>query len=147
MPKYGEKVVCRKNDWLTTISFTNGVEISLVNGLIGRVANNPDISTFDGKQFTIDFVPDLISNIIFPGVRCNYRHINAPNKERLILRKDKYSVGNMFEYAYAITGWIAQGSQWNNVLYIEDYVHPSLKNQLNYVGATRAVKNLIYAKI
>ena len=52
----------------------------------------------------------------------------------------------MFEFGYALTGWIAQGSQWNNVIYIEEGMHPSIRNQLNYVGATRAVQNLIYVK-
>ena len=31
--------------------FNNGGELNLVNGLIGKVANAPDVSSYDGKLF------------------------------------------------------------------------------------------------
>ena len=37
---------------------------------MGRVVSNPDISTFDGKLFSMDFVPDLVPNVVFEQSRC-----------------------------------------------------------------------------
>lgn len=146
LPQYGEKIVCRKNNWLEKVPLNNGGEISLVNGLIGTVTNAPDISSFDGKMFTMNFVPDIMRNIEFNGLRCNYKYITSDARQRDIVKNNRYETGCMFEFGYALTGWIAQGSQWNNVIYIEEGMHPSIRNQLNYVGATRAVQNLIYVK-
>ena len=146
LPQYGEKVVCRKNNWLQKINLDNGGEISLVNGLIGTVRNSPDISSFDGKMFTMDFQPDLLPNIKFDNLRCNYKYSVSNVQMRETIKNSRYEPGNMFEFAYALTGWIGQGSQWNNVIYIEEKTHPSIQNKLNYVGATRAIQNLIYVK-
>lgn len=145
LPQYGEKIVCRKNNWLQKVNLNNGGEISLVNGLIGTVLNAPDISSYDGKMFSLDFRPDLI-NIKFEGLRCNYKFMTSEMNIRDTIKNSRFEPGNMFEFAYALTGWIAQGSQWDNVIYIEEPSHPQIRNQLNYVGATRAVKNLIYVK-
>lgn len=146
LPQYGEKIVCRKNNWLQKVNLDNGGEISLVNGLIGTVMNNPDISTFDGKLFSIDFVPDIMRSIRFNNLRCNYKYTTSSAKIRDTIKNNRYEAGCMFEFGYALTGWIAQGSQWNNVIYIEEYMPHNVKDQLNYVGATRAVQNLIYVK-
>ena len=146
LPQYGEKVVCRKNNWLQKVELNNGGEISLVNGLIGTVTNCPDISTFDGKLFSMNFVPDIMRDVRFNDLRCNYKYMTSDAKIRDTIKGNRYEAGCMFEFGYALTGWIAQGSQWNNVIYIEEYMPPNIQNQLNYVGATRAVQNLIYVK-
>ena len=52
----------------------------------------------------------------------------------------------MFEYAYAITDHVAQGSQWHKVVYIEERMHPDIQINLNVVGASRADQQLIYVK-
>ena len=53
LPKYGEKVVCRNNNWLESVAANNGYEINLCNGLIGTVVSNPDVSSYDGKLFSM----------------------------------------------------------------------------------------------
>ena len=58
----------------------------------------------------------------------------------------RYNKGPLFEYAYCITCHIAQGSQFNKVVYIEENLGASIQNCLNLVGATRAVQQLIYVK-
>lgn len=146
LPQYGEKVVCRKNNWLEGISLDNGGQINLVNGLVGRVTSNPDISSFDGKLFSMSFVPELAPNIEFKGVRCNYKHMISDYANRNIIKNDRYEPGNMFEFAYAITDHVAQGGQWHKVLYIEEHMHPSIQAKLNTVGASRPDQQLIYAK-
>ena len=145
LPRYGEKVVCRNNNWLVSIDLDNGWEFNLVNGLIGQVLNNPDISTFDGQLFSMDFKPYMI-NGAFYQLRCNYKHMISDSATRTKIRNNRYEKGNMFEYAYAITTHVSQGSQFHKVVYIEEYMHPSIQNSLNLVGASRADQALIYVK-
>ena len=111
LPQYGEKVVCRKNNWLEKVQFTNGRDLNLVNGLMRKVVSNPDISTFDGKLFSMDFVPDLVPNVVFEQSRCNYRHMISDFKTRNAIKNNRYEFGNMFEFGYSITDHVAQGSQ------------------------------------
>lgn len=145
LPKYGEKVVCRNNNWLESVTANNGYEINLCNGLIGTVVSNPDVSSYDGKLFSMSFRPDLAPQVIF-NTRCNYKHMIADNETRLKIRNNKYELGNKFEYAYCITSHIAQGSQFHKVVYIEEPMHPSIQRNVNLVGASRADRLLIYVK-
>lgn len=146
LPQYGEKVVCRNNNWLEAVTMDNGYEINLCNGLIGTVVNSPDISTFDGKLFSMDFRPNLIPQVIFKNSRCNYKHMISDYETRTKIRNMKWELGNKFEYAYCITAHIAQGSQFHKVVYIEEPVHPSIQTAINLVGASRADQQLIYVK-
>lgn len=147
LPRYGEKIVCRKNNWLESIKFDNGADVCLVNGLMGTVSNNPDVSSYDGKLFSLNFVPDLCPMVQFDNIRSNYKHMISDNNIRLKIRNNRYETGNMFEYGYAITSHVAQGSEWDKVLYIEEYVHPDIQKAMNIVGASRARHQLIYAKM
>lgn len=145
LPNKGEKIICRKNNWLVGVKMDTGGEVNLVNGLIGTVLNDPDVSGFDGKMFTVDFKPDLV-NVIFKDLRCNYQHIIAEYATRDVIRGNRYEPGDMFEYGYAITAYLGQGGQWHKVLYIEESMMPTIQNQLNNVGASRPDQALIYAK-
>ena len=147
LPMYGEKIVCRKNNWLESIPFDTGGELNLVNGLIGKVLSNPDISSYDGKLFSMSFAPDLVPNISFDNIRCNYKHMVSNYNIRQSIKNNRYEVGNLFEYAYAITDHVAQGSQWHKVVYIEEYVSPEIQINLNVVGASRPDQQLIYVKM
>ena len=147
LPRYGEKIVCRSNNWLESIPTVNGWEVNLVNGLTGRVINNPDVSTFDGKLFSMDFAPDMLSGEAFLNTRCNYKHMISDNEIRTSIRNNKYEPGNMFEYAYAITTYVSQGSQFHNVVYIEEPTRDrDMRMAMNLVGASRADTSLIYVK-
>lgn len=146
LPMYGEKIVCRKNNWLESISADNGWEINLVNGLIGRVCNNPDVSSFDGKLFSMSFVPDLVPNISFDSIRCNYKYMISDYKTRNSIKNNRYEVGNMFEYAYAATAHVCQGATIPKVVYIEEYM-PDIQRALNLVGMSRASEQIIYVKM
>lgn len=146
LPVQGEKVVCRNNNWLESVPAGMGLEINLVNGLIGRVASNPDISTYDGEMFSMNFIPDLQPNAMFVNSRCNYQHMVSDSNMRTNIRKNKFSKGNMFEFAYALTGYVAQGSQFHNVVYIEEPIGPDIQTCMNLVGATRVDRALIYVK-
>ena len=78
LPDCGEKLICRMNDWRLEIG-----GINLTNGLTGRVLNQPDVSTFDGKCFRMDFLPDL-NPIPFMDIPVDYEYFTT-NVDR---RKD-----------------------------------------------------------
>lgn len=143
IPHYGERIICRKNNWDITV---NG--IALANGLSGTVINNPDPSSFDGKTFKVNFKPDLINNVFF-DIPVNYKYFISPYQEKNGMRSSfeaKWLVGELFDYAYALTTYLAQGAEYNNCLYIEEFLRYEIQNQLNYTSITRAKQGLIYIK-
>lgn len=146
LPQYGEKVVARSNNWLEGIELSNGTEINITNGMVCKVLSNPDVSTFDGKMFSMTFAPELAPNAIFFNSRCNYKHMVSDYKVRNAIRNNRYEGGNMFEFAYCITTYLSQGGQWGKVIYIEEYAGAN-QNAINLVGASRADTSLIYVKM
>lgn len=142
LPIYGERVVCRKNNW--NIS-NNG--ISLTNGLLGNVMNYPDISLIDRKRmtYTLSFKPDII-NSVFEDLEADYRYITADYKARNNLKNNKFCFGEKFEFGYAITTHMSQGSEFDSGIYIEEYLNHNINRNLNYVGLTRFKRLCIYVK-
>ena len=138
LPKYGEKLICRKNNWDLEVD-----GISLANGLIGSVTKPPTVSDFDYKTFNIDFTTDLM-NIPFMDISCDYEYFTANYEERQFLKNNKYNTANKMEYAYAITTHLSQGAQYSNGIYIQERLPDDIQNNLNHVGASRFVNYLIY---
>jgi len=146
-PEYGERVVCRNNNWNIQAMDSTGNVINLVNGLIGTVINWPNADSFNVRDRTVklDFACD-IAGCVFQCV-FNYDYILGNFEQREIIREQyRYNKNPLFEYAYCITCHIAQGSQFNKVVYIEEDLGYGIQNCLNLVGATRAVKQLVYVK-
>lgn len=140
VPIYGERMICKKNNWNLSV---NG--IALANGLTGTVIRPPKVSNYDGKCFTMDFLPDLL-NVPFFDLRCDYKYLNAPFIEKQEIRNSKYSFGEKFDYAYASTVHSAQGSEYNSGIYIEEYLNPQIQNNLNYTAITRFRNYMLYVK-
>lgn len=138
LPSYGEKVVCRQNNWNID---ANG--INLANGLIGDVISAPDPSTFDGKYFTMDFQPSL-SNTPFSGLVCSYAYLVGNTQERKYIKQSPYYPGEKFEFAYGITTHISQGAQYAHGIYFEEYLNSKINKNLNYTGITRFSDHCIY---
>lgn len=139
LPDMGEKVICRKNDWRMS---SGG--INLTNGLCGRVMNQPDVSSFDGKCFKIDFMPDL-NPIPFIDVPVDYEFFTADNARRKDMKAFNYCNGEAFEFGYVQTVHLAQGSQWRTGVYFEEFL-PSNNNQLHYTALSRFQSKCIYVK-
>lgn len=138
LPSYGEKIICRKNNWQLEVD-----GISLANGLIGSVVAPPDVTKFDYKTFDIDFCTDLL-NIRFNNINCDYEYFTANYEKRQLLKNNKYNDANKFEYAYAITTHLSQGAQYSNGIYIQEHFPDDIQNNLNHVGASRFQNFLIY---
>lgn len=140
LPMRGERVICRKNNYKIEVD-----GINLANGIVGTVLNNPGVDTYDNNTFKIHFQPLLFPGI-FTDLRCNYKYFIAPHSEKEKIKRDKYTQGELFEFAYANTAHLCQGMSLNNCIYLEEYLSPEINNSLNYVGVTRARYGLIYVK-
>ena len=139
IPDYGEKLICRMNDWRM---ISGG--ICLTNGLTGRVINQPDVSTFDGKCFRIDFLPDL-NPVPFSYVPVDYEFFTADLSKKVSMKNFNYCYGEAFEFGYVQTVHTAQGSQWPTGVYFEEFM-PANNNQLHYTALSRFQSKCIYVK-
>lgn len=140
LPAFGERMVCRKNNWNIELD-----GINLTNGLIGVVTNHPGVGGFDGKTYKIDFKPTLLDGH-FTSLSCDYEYLIANHKQKQMLKNNRYNVGEKLEFAYCITCHMSQGAQFNNGIYLEEFMGKDIQNNLNYVGLTRFSNSMIYVK-
>ena len=131
-----DKLICRKNNW----DYFTHDGIFLINGLVGRVVDI-DLMDSTSQYLTIELLPDGYRDS-FTQVRLDRALFKVPltKKRNMGQAFTKYDV---FEYAYAITCHLAQGSQYNNV-YIKyeqlgdgDYCRRWL-----YTAVTRAIERI-----
>ena len=142
-PMFGERLICRNNNWNIQ---KDG--IALANGLSGYCIKPPE--TLANKDtFRIDFKPDLI-NTVFDNIDLNIEYFTAPLDKKLEYRNNyearEYLQGELFEFAYAITTHLSQGGEYNQGIFIEEYLRPQIQQQLIYTGITRFKKSMIYIK-
>lgn len=147
LPAYGERIICRDNNWSIEED-----HIALANGLSGVVASPYSINSFDGKQFTIDFLPDLLQTP-FKDIEVDYEYLISPYNVRKQMKNEKFGDyrmyqynGNKFEYAYALTTHLSQGAEYPCGIYYEEFLRSNIQNQLNYTGITRFKNKMIYVK-
>lgn len=161
-PQDGDKVICLKNNW-DIYSVNNN---PLVNGTIGYLKDS--FSTYINlpRQITSDGQPkklDILTANFISDTEEDYGILNMD--KQLITTgvpgldwKTNYKMGrnwrfqdkipDQFTYGYAITGWKAQGSEWDNVLVIEEGFpfEKEEHKQWLYTAATRAAKKLVIIK-
>ena len=140
LPMVGDKLINRKNCWSMKL---NG--IPLVNGILGKCVNpiRLDECQLNRGIYRMDFQPDyVIGDEFYEAIPCDYYYLNEDcgnNKEA-----DQFNPGHKFEYAEAITVHLSQGSQYDNVIYWDDFVGDrDYMRQLRYTAITRAVKKVI----
>lgn len=143
LPHYGEKLVCRRNNWNEEIE--DG--INLTNGLIGYVTNDDVFHTYSKKHgvFMIDFKP-ILSQYTFYDLICSYDYFTANTAKRKDLKDRPYALGDFFEFGYAITTHMSQGSEFSHGIYIEESMNPNIDYKLNYVGLSRFRDYCIFVK-
>ena len=145
LPTLGEKVICRKNNWELECD-----GINLTNGLSGTIMNMPSIYGYKNSKFMIDFVPDLFPTIKFYNIECDFKYFTASTKQRYAMKEFGNPLyrpeGEKFEFSYAITTHLSQGSQFMNGIYIQEYFGggPEMRKHLNYTGITRFRNKCIY---
>lgn len=154
-PQIGDKIISLRNHWET---FSEGGVWALTNGAIGSISDfkidtitlpfylggdkidymRTDMTLDDGDQFTqipIDY--DCLKT----------GQMSLSPKQTYILNKDPKLPDAPFEfaYAYAITVWKAQGSEWNKVLGFEESFpfDANTKRRYLYTLITRAKEKLV----
>ena len=160
-PQEGEKVICLRNYW-DEVSENEGDP--LVNGTIGYLKNG--FKTFREIPHWIKNAPDsfnvwqanfVVGNDCFPSIEIDYNMLLTGEKccdwrlsYQLGKLKQKYGeiVPKEFAYAYAITVHKSQGSEWPNVLLLEErFPFDPLEHARHlYTGATRAEDKLVLVR-
>ena len=138
LPTIGERMICRKNNWMREVD-----GISLTNGLTGIVTTPPSIDTFNGELFFMDFQPFLV-NSSFVNLGCDYKYYKANHENRQMIKSSPYSVGEKFEFAYASTVHLSQGSQYPCGIYIQEFLRRDVQKALDYTAVTRFKGFLIF---
>lgn len=158
MPNENEKIICLHNEWDV---ISNGGN-ALTNGCIGYLTDIYDsyleypyscykkmrIKTINGNFVTEtgDDFGDIYTdkNIYLTG------ETTLTDKEKYpIVKTRKYMLPMEFDFAYAITTWKAQGSEWEKVLVLEEgFPHNKEEHQrFLYTAVTRASKEVtMYVK-
>lgn len=161
-PVDGDKMICLRNYWE---DFSVGGD-PLVNGTIGILNNSfqtwrqiPPIVKSNIKKFDV-LTGDLIipdTNDMYDLVDMDQKMILTGNKccdwrlsYRLGKLKPKYGdiVPKEFAYAYAVTVHKAQGSEWNNVVVLEENFPFDREEHVRwlYTACTRASEKLVLVR-
>lgn len=138
-PHLNEKIICRKNNWNLSIDDN----IYLTTGTTGFV-DFVYRDSFNGKTMRIDFRPDF-SKSTFKNITFDYKHMYAkPGEQKNDPAAFYY---DKIEYAYAITTHSSQGSQWPNVLYLdEEFMTKEDMKHLRYTAISRASESIVIVR-
>ena len=161
-PVDGDKIICLRNYWED--SSLNGD--ALINGTIGILQNSfqtwreiPRFVQSDIRKFDV-----LVGDLVIPETNDVYQMTEMDRQ--MIITGEKccdwrlsYKLGKLrpkygeivpkeFTYAYAITIWKAQGSEWNNVVVLEESFPFDKETHARamYTAATRASKKLVWVR-
>ena len=161
-PQDGDKVICLKNNW--DIYSVN--DNPLVNGTIGYLKDS--FSTYINlpRQITSDGQPKKLDILTANFISDTDEDYGILNMDKQLITtgvpgldwKTSYKMGrnwrfqdkipDQFTYGYAITCHKSQGSEWDNVLVIEEGFpfEKEEHKQWLYTAATRAAKKLVIIK-
>lgn len=129
-PVVGDKVICLKNN--RKFGIYNGLQGVILE--ITQVNSNGIDSTF--MRIALDGGGEFYGEI----------HPDQFNLEKGFPEDaDWKSDETYWDYAYAVTCHKSQGSEWNKVLVIEEYLPVWDMAKWRYTAATRASEELIYA--
>ena len=138
LPYVGEKVICKRNDWSKSV----GDNLYLTNGTTGFL-EYVNRESYNGRSIEVDFRPDFTKKT-FRNLPVDYKHLMTLEKSDM---QKKMSFGlNLFEFAYAITVYASQGSQWNNVTALAElYGDKDFQRKVLYTMVTRAIDSVTLA--
>ena len=139
-PHLWDKVICRQNNWEIE---RNG--FYLTNGSSGNITDiNRD--KLGSGYYIIDFHPDYLKDgIDFEKLKVDARYLRSDYEEQ---KNTLRLVHEKFEYAYAITVHLSQGSEYPKVLYIDSFFHDlNLTKKARYTAITRAMESITIVTI
>jgi exodeoxyribonuclease-5 len=142
----GDKLICRQNCWDTILPDDSlGIDIALVNGLIGTVTGINKNTSYSGGKLMMDFKPEF-SDVSFHEVPVDPTYVLSEYNYRKTVNP-RFSNEVMFELGYCSTCHLAQGSQYPNILiYLDLEASTSdYSRKWLYTAITRAQKHLVIA--
>ena len=132
----GDKLICRKNNW----DYFTREGIFLINGLVG-IVTDIDHERSTKKFLNIELLPEGFKDRFY-DIKLDRKMFKVPiSMKREAM--NPFSKYDLFEYAYAITCHLSQGSQYNNIfvkyenMYSADYCRKWL-----YTAVTRAIERM-----
>lgn len=129
-PIVGDRIICRQNVWDRTIG-----DFPLTTGSTGTIADI-DFSSITKNKINIDFKPDFIDGV-YHNIEMGHKYIQMKHEERKDVGLTDYV---KFEYGYAMTTHMSQGSEYKRVLYIDEPMGDAdMRKRLKYTAITRAV--------
>ena len=109
--------------------------------MIGFV-DDIDVESYNSRSIDIDFRPEFMESKSFTNLTIDYKYLNMPYG----LKKTYMTYFNKFEFGYAITCHLSQGSQYNKVLiYNERMGDDEFYSKWLYTAITRAIDKLVIA--
>lgn len=158
-PRVGDRLICLRNNW-DNPSAAGDVLVNGTTGILENIKLNNNHPVLHPMMLG-DFLPDDYDDrdVEFSPVDLYFRNINMDYKllatgEETVTKENfkkfpKFCRPLTFDYAYAITCWKAQGSEYDKVLVFEENF--PLKNTIDhqkylYTAATRAKKRLIIVR-
>lgn len=155
-PQVNDKVICLRNCWEQLDDLG---ETALVNGTIGTIteiekqyARYPiyGIPSVPILKLTIDTEYETFHNIIadYTSVKEGNKFLTPEQEYKIFINKRCPPAPIEFNYGYAITCHRAQGSQWSNVMVIEErFPFDKIEHaRWLYTACTRASKKLILVR-
>lgn len=149
-PIIGDRIICLHNEW----GRMNLTGDALVNGLSGNIVDlkytqeNPYMM----KTPVISFQPDYDEAGPFEKLEIDYKLLTThePTVTRANFRSiPKWYHPIQFDYGYAVTCHKAQGSEYDKVIVLEEFLKGDSKEdhaRWLYTAATRAAKKLIIVR-
>ena len=157
-PEIGDKIIGLHNRW--EFCSRDGRDMPLTNGTIGTITSFRKksiwlpryVSSFPYLYMYTNM--DAEDGSIFKSIPIDYLCLKEgkrtlTEKQLMMMKRSKrfpYGPPSDFAYAYAITYWKAQGSQWDKVLALEEG-HPFDREthlKAIYTAITRASKKLVW---
>lgn len=154
LPQKGDKLICRRNNWAEMLPTNN--DIALINGLTGFVTDHIDKETIEKGVFKMNFRPDFIDNDEFRDIEVNYHlfsNTSPKNPKKKLTSEERqhlmnFGPGNKFEYGYAITTHLSQGSEADNVILVVEWMGDfDTMCKSIYTAITRAKKRLFIVRL
>lgn len=155
-PIVGDRLICLRNDW----EMTNMNGDALVNGLTGELigieyGEGPKENPWMKRTPIIDFMPDYDDADAFCGIEVDYKLLTEG--ETTVTRGynsnwkkiPKIFHPHEFDYGYAITCHKSQGSEFNKVIVLEEFLKGETREdhaRWLYTATTRAAQKLIIVK-
>lgn len=156
-PIVGDRIICLRNDW----ELCNNTGDALVNGLTGHLTDiryaesGAELNPWMERTPIINFQPDIEGTGPFNGIEADYKLLmtGEPTVTRGFNSNWKKIPRQFhpheFDYGYAITCHKSQGSEFDKVIVLEEFLKSESREdhiKWLYTAATRAAQKLIIVK-